>query len=76
MLKESGFKKLELFTSGLGISSIKTKSEIKGTIAENNEVIRKKTEISPVFITAKKTANLLLKLSGTGDTIKAIYKKI
>ena len=76
MLKESGFKKLELFTSGLGISSIKTKSEIKGTIAENNEVIRKKTEISPVFITAKKTENLLLKLSGTGDTIKAIYKKI
>ncbi|HOS48127.1 MAG TPA: class I SAM-dependent methyltransferase [Bacteroidia bacterium] len=75
ILTEAGFKKSQLFTSGLGISSIRTKDEIRGSIAENNEVFRKKAETNPIYSLTKRTANLLLKVSGSGDTIKAIYIK-
>lgn len=75
LLVEHGFKKVSLKTTGVGISSIKPKSEISGSIAQHNDVIRQKTEKNLILSTAKYIVNFGLNIFRLGDTIKAIYIK-
>lgn len=74
-LKKAGFKKESIITSGLSVTSFKTKSEIKGSISENNESVRQLTENNKLLSALKKAVNFSLNITNMGDTIKAVYTK-
>lgn len=77
VLKEHGFKKLWLTTSGISISRLQHAfGKIEAQTAKSTEEkFRKKTEENQLFAFFKKSANTILNITGTGDALKALYYK-
>ena len=76
LFTKSKFNKVSLKTTGFSYASIK--NELKNSQAATrilDEQFRAKTEKSTFMAIAKQVVNAFLTLFGTGDTIKALYKK-
>lgn len=80
LLKAHGFKKVWIKTTGISFTRFKrsTKRSDEKLISKTStdEKLRQSFETSQGMNFAKDAANTMLTLMGTGDTIKALYRKV
>lgn len=73
-----GFLPLKIKTTGISLTRFQQSSghvTSASDVKKIDENLREKTENNPFLAAIKKLANNTLTLTGTGDTIKAIFKK-
>lgn len=80
LLKNSGFKKLELKTTGVRISSLlnnraSLKAENKTSTSSVDEDLRDMVNSNKLFDSLKNTINFFLSLGGIGNALKCLYIK-
>lgn len=77
LLAKNGFRKKNLFTSGISLSRFKQSLNPSGNPPgfNSDETLREKTETKFIYSIAKKLINYLLNLFKAGDSIKGFYIK-
>lgn len=79
LLKNQGFRKKRLQTTGISITRLKTSQKISEqkfiSKESDDEKIREKIEGNKLLEIAKKLANRTLTLFGVGDSLKGLYQK-
>lgn len=80
-LKNEGFKKVKIETTGISLNRLKVSYDIKNqnTGSENkvstDEGLRQKSETNFLFKTMKNSVNFVLNLFKIGDSLKGFYQK-